>query len=50
MGRKCMKYNFVAPLSVTDCYSSGLDQKFATVPTWDSKKIFPSETLSKVPA
>ena len=26
--RKCTKYNFVAPLSVTDCYSSGLDQKF----------------------
>ena len=24
---------FVAPLNVTDCYSSGLDQKFATVPT-----------------
>ena len=50
IGRKCTKYNFVAPLSFTDCYSLGLDQKFAAVPTWNSKKIFPSETLSKVSA
>ena len=28
IGRKCTKYNFVAPLSFTDCYCSGLDQKF----------------------
>ena len=28
MGRKCTKYNFVAPLSFADCYSSGLDQIF----------------------
>ena len=28
IGRKCTKYNFVAPLSFTDCYSAGLDQKF----------------------
>ena len=28
IGRKCTKYNFVAPLSLTECYSSGLDQKF----------------------
>ena len=28
IGRKCTKYNFVAPLSFTDCYSAGLGQKF----------------------
>ena len=27
IGRKCTKYNFVAPLSFTDCYSAGLGQK-----------------------
>ena len=27
IGRKCTKYNIVAPVSFTDCYSSGLDQK-----------------------
>ena len=30
MGRKCTKYNFVAPLSFTNCYSLGLDQKFCS--------------------
>ena len=28
--RKCTKYNFVAPLNFTDCYTSGLDQKFCS--------------------
>ena len=27
LGRKCTKYNFVAPLNFTDCYSAGLGQK-----------------------
>ena len=52
IGRKCRKYNFVAPLTFTDCYCLGLDQKFRSSSNLrlEQRKNFPGETLLKVPA
>ena len=42
IGRKCTKYNFVAPLSFTDCYSSGIDQKFYCSSNFGLEQKFPN--------
>ena len=42
IGRKCTKYNFVAPLSFTECYSSGIDQKFHCSSNFGLEQKFPN--------
>ena len=42
IGRKCTKYNFVALLSLTDCYSSGIDQKFRCSSNFGLEQKFPN--------
>ena len=42
IGRKCTKYNFVAPLSFTDSYSSGIDQNFRCSSNFGLEQKFPN--------